>query len=43
MLRVVDDTGEDYLYPTKLFAPVEVPEAAIAALAELIGKIVAAR
>ena len=25
-LRVVDESGEDYLYPEELFAPVEVPE-----------------
>jgi len=25
-LRVVDESGEDYLYPKEFFAPVEVPE-----------------
>jgi hypothetical protein len=25
-LRVVDESGEDYLYPKGLFAPVELPE-----------------
>lgn len=25
-LRVVDESGEDYVYPTAFFAPVEVPE-----------------
>jgi hypothetical protein len=24
-LRVIDETGEDYLYPSKLFVPIEVP------------------
>lgn len=24
-LRVVDETGEDYLYPANLFVPIEVP------------------
>ena len=24
-IRVVDETGEDYLYPAKLFVPIEVP------------------
>ena len=25
MLRIVDESGEDYLYPKTLFAPVDVP------------------
>ena len=25
-LRIVDESGEDYLYPVKNFAPVEIPE-----------------
>jgi hypothetical protein len=24
-LRVIDETGEDYLYPAKLFVPIQVP------------------
>ena len=24
-LRVIDETGEDYLYPSKCFVPIEVP------------------
>ena len=32
-LRVVDESGEDYLYPSDWFIPVEVPEEAEAALA----------
>ena len=28
MLRVVDESGEDYLYPSNLFVPIEVPAAA---------------
>jgi hypothetical protein len=24
-IRVVDETGEDYLYPANLFVPIEVP------------------
>ena len=24
-IRVIDDTGEDYLYPANLFVPIEVP------------------
>ncbi len=32
-LRVVDESGEDYLYPKDLFAPVELPEDTKRALA----------
>jgi hypothetical protein len=28
LLRVVDESGEDYLYPSELFVPIEVPAAA---------------
>jgi hypothetical protein len=28
LLRVVDDSGEDYLFPARLFVPIEVPEKA---------------
>jgi hypothetical protein len=28
LLRVVDESGEDYLYPAELFVPIEVPRAA---------------
>lgn len=28
MLRVVDESGEDYLYPSAYLAPVELPQAA---------------
>jgi hypothetical protein len=31
-LRVVDESGEDYLYPAKYFFPVELPQAAEEAL-----------
>jgi hypothetical protein len=31
LLRVVDETGEDYLFPTELFVPIEVPEKAVPA------------
>ena len=33
LIRVVDESGEDYLYPEKLFAAVELPKAAEKALA----------
>lgn len=26
-IRIVDESGEDYLYPTRLFAAVELPQA----------------
>jgi len=26
LLRVVDESGEDYLYPRKFFVPVELPQ-----------------
>ena len=28
LVRVVDESGEDYLYPRDFFVPVEIPEAA---------------
>ena len=28
LLRVIDDSGEDYLFPARLFLPIEVPEKA---------------
>lgn len=31
-IRVLDDSGEDYLYPAPWFVPVEVPEASARAL-----------
>lgn len=31
-VRVIDETGEDYLYPATLFVPVEVPPEAAQAL-----------
>jgi len=32
MMRIVDESGEDYLYPTDYFVPVELPQAAVEAL-----------
>jgi len=29
MLRIVDESGEDYLFPASLFVPIEVPEGAV--------------
>lgn len=31
-LRVIDETGEDYLYPAKHFVPIQVPPEAAAVL-----------
>lgn len=28
LLRVIDDSGEDYLFPASLFVPIEVPQEA---------------
>ena len=28
LLRVVDESGDDYLYPAKLFVPIDVPKGA---------------
>ena len=28
LLRIVDESGEDYLYPSKLFVPIDVPKSA---------------
>lgn len=28
MLRIVDESGEDYLFPAGFFVPIDVPEAA---------------
>jgi hypothetical protein len=27
LIRVIDESGEDYLFPVRLFAPIEVPDA----------------
>ena len=34
LVRVVDESGEDYLYPDKFFVPIEVPKAAARAFAK---------
>jgi hypothetical protein len=36
MVRVIDDTSEDYLYPAKLFEPVEIQMAAAERLHSLL-------
>ena len=32
-LRVIDESGEDYLFPAKFFVPIEVPAEAVPAFA----------
>lgn len=32
LIRVIDESGEDYLYPRTLFQPIEVPPALVKAL-----------
>jgi hypothetical protein len=34
LVRVIDESGEDYLYPDKFFVPIEVPRAAVRAFAK---------
>ena len=38
MLRVIDDSGEDYLYPSALFAPVEIAPAIAMRLHTVLAK-----
>jgi hypothetical protein len=33
LFRVIDESGEDYLFPVGLFVPIEVPEEAVPAFA----------
>jgi hypothetical protein len=34
LVRVVDESGEDYLYPNKFFVPIEIPKAAVRAFSK---------
>ena len=34
LVRVVDESGEDYLYPGSFFVPIEVPKAAVRAFSK---------
>ena len=36
LIRVIDGSGEDYLYPAAWFVPIRVPPEAAAALAEAL-------
>jgi hypothetical protein len=33
LIRVIDESGEDYLYPADFFVPIEIPEEAAPAFA----------
>ena len=33
-IRVIDESGEDYLYPREFFLPIEIPKEAIRAFAQ---------
>lgn len=33
-VRVIDESGEDYLYPEEYFVPIELPQAAASAFAQ---------
>jgi hypothetical protein len=33
MVRIVDESGEDYLFPADLFVPIQLPSAALRAFA----------
>lgn len=33
LVRIIDESGEDYLYPTEFFVPIEMPEAVARSLA----------
>jgi len=34
LVRVIDESGEDYLYPERFFVPVEVPREAVRAFSK---------
>ncbi|MCP5103469.1 MAG: hypothetical protein GY950_08830 [bacterium] len=34
LIRVIDESGEDYLYPDNFFMPIEIPEAITLAFAK---------
>jgi hypothetical protein len=34
LVRVVDESGEDYLYPQRFFVPIEVPRKAVKAFSK---------
>ncbi len=36
MIRVVDEEGEDYLYPRRWFVPIELPQSLEDAIAEIV-------
>jgi hypothetical protein len=36
LLRIIDETGEDYLFPKSLFVPIDVPSKAVSAFSAAI-------
>ena len=42
-IRVIDESGEDYLYPASFFVQIDVPEASVRALRDTSGESRAAR
>jgi len=34
LVRVIDESGEDYLYPARFFVPIEVPREAVRAFSK---------
>ncbi len=38
-LRIIDESGEDYLYPSRYFVPIEVPQETERALMEAFDRI----
>ncbi len=37
-VRIIDESGEDYLYPGRYFIAIELPRDAVKALAETVGQ-----
>lgn len=38
LIRVIDESGEDYLYPSQWFLPLELPENIEEAIAEIVNR-----
>jgi len=37
LIRVIDESGEDYLYPEEYFVPVQIPQEAVKAIRRAVG------
>jgi hypothetical protein len=42
MIRVIDEEGEDYLYPKEWFLPIQLPDTIEQAMLELVQRVPAA-